>query len=144
MILIDNSKFKQLHNILSSNQIDFCEQYTYIAICSTIKITDELNKFLIQNPQVHMQFLKKSQKSISIMALSPYLNNSLFLFGCNEFSLFAKLETYISKAILFIKIQNSIYSINSCKTDFFEVTNVGQTINSFFFNLIQIFYFLSK
>ena len=104
MILIDNSKFKQLHNILNSNQIDFCERYMYIAICSTIQITDDLNKFLIQNPQVHMQFLKKSQNSISIMALSPYLNNSLFLFGCNELSLFAKLEPYIFKSILFIKL----------------------------------------
>ena len=63
VILIDNIKLKQLRHFLNLNKLSVYEQYNYVIICSNLHLTSDFKQFLVQYPQVQIQFFKKSKKS---------------------------------------------------------------------------------
>ena len=120
VILIDNIKLKQLRHFLNLNKLSVYEQYNYVIICSNLHLTSDFKQFLVQYPQVQIQFFKKSKKNSSFTLLLPYLTSSLTIFGFNENDIFFKLGTYVSKNILF-KISQSLYSF-SIISAFFSIS----------------------
>lgn len=144
VILIDNIKLKQLRHFLNLNKLSVYEQYKYVIICSNLHLTSDFKQFLVQYPQVQIQFFKKSKKNSSFTLLLPYLTSSLTIFGFNENDIFFKLGTYVSKNILFIKLNNSIYSINQFNKNSQNYIQFEQTFNSIYLNLVQIFYSFSS
>ena len=56
---------------------------------------------------------------------------------------FFKLCECVSKNILFIKVQNTIYSINQFMDCSSNQIMFGQTLNSLYYNLIKVFYSFS-
>ena len=136
VILIDNIKLKQLRHFLNLNKLSVYEQYNYVIICSNLHLTSDFKQFLVQYPQVQIQFFKKSKKNSSFTLLLPYLTSSLTIFGFNG--------TYVSKNILFIKLNNSIYSINQFNKNSQNYIQFEQTFNSIYLNLVQIFYSFSS
>ena len=91
VILIDNIKLKQLRHFLNLNKLSVYEQYNYVIICSNLHLTSDFKQFLVQYPQVQIQFFKKSKKNSSFTLLLPYLTSSLTIFGFNENDIFFKL-----------------------------------------------------
>lgn len=143
MILIDNIKLKYLRRSFNFKKISMFEQYKYIVICSNLQIVSNLKQLLLQYPTIKIQFFKKSKRNIYLIFLLPYLTNSLILLGCNELNVFFKLCECVSKNILFIKVQNTIYSINQFMNCSSNQIMFGQTLNSLYYNLIKVFYSFS-
>lgn len=143
MILIDNIKLKYLRRSFNFKKISMFEQYHYIVICSNLERVSNLKQLLLQYPTIKIQFFKKSKRNIYLIFLLPYLTNSLILLGCNELNVFFKLCECVSKNILFIKVQNTIYSINQFMDCSSNQIMFGQTLNSLYYNLIKVFYSFS-
>ena len=127
VILIDNIKLKQLRHFLNLNKLSVYEQYNYVIICSNLHLTSDFKQFLVQYPQVQIQFFKKSKKNSSFTLLLPYLTSSLTIFGFNENDIFFKLGT-----------------INQFNKNSQNYIQFEQTFNSIYLNLVQIFYSFSS
>lgn len=114
-ILIGNTlTLKQLQHFFNFSR--FTKHFTqdsYIIFCYNLKITSELKQILRTYPDIHLQWIKRCRINNYLIFFSIYLHNSVLFISCSDLTKFLKVVKLVSNTILFLKINNHIYSLNS-------------------------------
>lgn len=139
-ILIGNTlTLKQLKQFLK-----FCrltQHFThdsYIIFCYNLKITFELKQILRTHPNIHLQWVKKDKINTYLTFFFPYLHNSILFISCSDLIEFIKIVKLVSNTILFLKLNNNIYSLNSIDPILCNRSNLILILNSITYQYLTV------
>lgn len=142
MILIDNIKTsRSLFYFFKLNTN--LKKYKYIFFCYNSKQSIIL-KNLINTQKLNYYFLKKLKNINYLTILYQYLVNSLVLYCTNDFDSLSTIINELTNSIIFCKVENNFYSLNSVQNFINSKYDLVNYLNSYYFNFITILSILKK
>lgn len=120
------------------------KKFNFIFFCYNTKIDSNLLTILVAN-NIKYYFLKKiNYNNYLNFIILPYLSNNLVMFCCSDEMSVQQILPYISKTVLFSKINNNFYSLNNCERYISSRIELYNYLNNYIYKFLFLIQNSSK